>query len=85
MAHLLFLDWITRDREDMAAAGEYSTSDAAIEGGEESDMAFFKGEDGIATAKLDAVGGSDAVDSGGIDAQSIDCIIKFVRWSFGGW
>ncbi len=81
IAHLLLLDRITREGEGMAAAGEDGAGDMAIDRGEKSECTFFKGENCITTAELDAIGGSDVIDGGGIDAQSLDGIIQFVRLS----
>jgi hypothetical protein len=61
-AELLFFDWIARNGESMAAAGEDQAGDAAVEWGEESDAPFLEGEFEVGAAKLDLIFGLDAVD-----------------------
>ncbi|PYU88013.1 MAG: hypothetical protein DMG51_00615, partial [Acidobacteria bacterium] len=46
---------------------------------------LFKGENGIATPQLDMMGGSNAINIGGIDTQRLNRIIQFMRRSFRAW
>ena len=68
----------------MAAAGKDGAGDLPVERGEESERAFLERKDRVTTAELDAMGGSDVVDGGRIDAQSVDRIIQFMRRSLRG-
>jgi len=60
--HLLFFDRIARGRQNVAAPGKDSAGNLPIEGEEKGDRAFVEGENGVAAAQLDVIGGSDAID-----------------------
>jgi hypothetical protein len=81
-AELLFFDEIARSGEDVAAAGKNGASDAAVESGEESELAFVEGEFGIAAVKGDLVGGLDGIDGCGINAKGVESIVELVRGFF---
>ena len=81
-AHLLFFDRIAWDGQNMTAPEKDSTSDLPVERGEKGERALFKGENSIATAKLDAIRGSEVINVGGVDPQSLDDIKQFVWRSF---
>src|SRR5260370_42319951 len=66
----------------MTAPEKDSTSDLPVERGEKCKRALFKGENGIAAAKLDAIHGSEVINAGGVDPQSLDDIKQFMRRSF---
>jgi hypothetical protein len=83
-AHLLFFDQIAWDGQNMTAPEKDSTGDLPIERGEKCKRALFKGENGIATAKLDAIHGSEVINVRGVDPQSLDDIKQFMRRSFRG-
>jgi len=60
--HLLFFDRIAWGRQNVAAPGKDSAGNLPIERGEKGDRTFVKGENGVAAAQLDVIGGSDAID-----------------------
>ena len=78
-AHLLFFDRFARRLENVTASGEDSAGDLPIERGEKGDDALFKRDNGITAPQLDVIGGGDAIDIGGIDAQRSDGIVQFMR------
>jgi len=77
--HLLFFDRIARRRQNVTAPGKDGARNLPIEGGEKGERALFEGENSIAAAQLDVIGGSDAVNTGRINAQRVDGIIQFMR------
>ncbi len=83
--HLLFFDGISRSRQNVAAAVEDGAGNLPVERGEKGECAFFKGEHGIPAPQLDAMGGRNAINVGGIDAQHLEGIVQFMRRSFRGW
>jgi len=66
----------------VTTAGEDHSGDAAIPGSKKNEAAFFKGHLNVAAAEFDAVGFGDAIDSSGIDTQSIELLVGFVRGFF---
>ena len=60
--HLLFFDRIARGRQNVTAPGKDGAGNLPIERGEKGDRTFVKGENGVAAAQLDVIGGSDAID-----------------------
>jgi len=75
IAHLLLLRRVARESQGMAAAGKDCARDIPFKRGEKGKGAFFEGEDCIAAAELDPVGGSDVIDGGRIDTESVNRII----------
>ena len=65
MRHLLFFHDLAWKGESMAAAGEDEAGDAAVDGSEESEFAFFEIDFHIAATKFDAVGGDKLVSGSG--------------------
>ncbi len=63
----------------MAAPGKNSAGNLPIERREKGERTLFKGENGVAAAQLDVIGGGDAIDICGIDAQRLNRIIQFMR------
>ena len=53
----------------MAAAGENCAGDSPFERSEESELAEIEREMAVGSMEFDAIGGSDFVDGGGIDAE----------------
>ena len=84
MRHLLLFDDIARESQGMAAAGEDEARGAAVEGGQESEFAFFEVDFNVAAAEFDTVGGRELVGGSGIDAQGIERVVEFVRRLLGG-
>ncbi len=77
--HLLFFDRIARSRQNVTAPGKDGAGNLLIERREKGERPLFKGENGIAAPQLDVIGGCDAINIGGIDAQRLDRIIQFMR------
>jgi hypothetical protein len=77
--HLLFFDGIARSRQHVAAPGKNGAGNLAIEGEEKGEGTLLEGENRVAAAQLDVIGGSEAIDVCGIDAQRLDGIIQFMR------
>jgi hypothetical protein len=50
MRHLLFFDDVARESQGMAAAGEDESGDAAVDGSEECEFAFFEIDFHVAAA-----------------------------------
>ena len=84
MRELLFLDGVARSCKDVATAEEHSACDTTFGHLQESELALFKGELGIAAAQLDTIGGVDFVGGRGVDAEGIELVIDFagglIRW-----
>ncbi len=77
--HLLFFDRFARRRQNVTAPGKDSARNLPIERGEKRERPLFKGENGISTPQLDVMGGSEAINIGGIDTQRLNRIIQFMR------
>lgn len=84
MCHLLFFHDIARESQGMAAAGEDEACDMAIDRSQESEFAFFEVDLHVPAAEFDAVSCSELVGGSGIETQSVDCVIEFVRRLIGG-
>jgi hypothetical protein len=66
------------------AAGEDEAGDAAVEGSEKSEFAFFEIDFHVAAAEFYAVRGSELVGGSGVEAQRVDGVVEFVRRLIGG-
>jgi len=84
MRHLLFFHDIARESQGMAAAGEDEACDVAVDGGQESEFAFFEVDFNVAAAEFDTVGGHQLVGGSGIETQGIERVVEFVRRRRGG-
>src|SRR5216683_3065397 len=74
--HLLLFYGAAGHAERVAASGEHRASSAAVEGGKEAQLAFFKGELHVGAAQFDAIWAVDGVGGGGIDAQSVEGVVE---------
>ena len=82
--HLLFFDGVAGSGDDVAAAREDCAGDLALEGSEEGELSEIESEVAVAAAELDAIGGGDFVDGGGIDAERIEGVVGGAGGVFGG-
>jgi hypothetical protein len=83
MSHLLFFDGVARKCEGVAAARKDEAGDASVHGSEKGQLAYFEGDEHIAAAEFDAIGGNDLICGRGIDAEGVECIVKLVGRCFG--
>src|SRR5258708_25026572 len=77
--HLLLLDDVARCSNDVTAAEKHGAGDAALELLQESELALFEREQHLAAAELDAIGGVDFVERGGVNAQSAPLVVRLAR------
>jgi len=65
--HLLFFDRIARSRQNVTSPGENRAGDLPLQRRKKGELTLFKGENRIAAAQLNAVGGNDVINIAGID------------------
>src|SRR5262249_34590699 len=81
---LLLFDGITRKNQSVPEAGEDKTSDAALEGLKESNLAFGEIESDVRLADLNAVLRRDGIDRLAVDLKGIESCKNLARGGTGG-
>ena len=76
MRHLLLLDGVSGRSKDVTTAKKHGAGDAPLERLQEREFALLERELGIAAAKLNAIGGVNFVERGGIHAQGSQLVIS---------
>jgi hypothetical protein len=83
--HLLLFHGFARRRQNMTAPGKDGAGNLPVERGKETERSLFKGEDSVPAPQLNAIGGNDAINIGGVDPERLDGIVQFMSRSFRRW
>ncbi len=81
---LLLFDGIARKNQSVPEAGEDKTSDAALEGLKESNLAFGEIESDVRLADLNAVLRRDGIDRLAVELKGIESSKNLARGGTGG-
>ncbi len=84
MRHLLLFDGVARYGKDVTATEKDGASGAALEQLQESELALLERELYVTAAELNAIGGLNVVERGGVHAECVQLVVDFasglLRW-----